>query len=439
MAYFRPLYFIVIFLFLLLGWITGNVITYFHPSEKNTPDTQASADKTSDKTAPVKRPSEWTSRTPVGIPHNLTKQNDELKEIINQLQKGEKPDNWEKKLEEILRIYASPFEKQNALIHLFTLWARDNFEEAMTRASKLGGHFAHSVKREILCQLASDSPQKAFQFYEKNKEILSNHDYFMKEIAQNRSKQNPEEAWNWWCSLEQKSKMETLTAFFQGLNPEDTALMTGYVKKAHAELGFVPNTVIEYWANESPEAVLNWIDTKENKAPYLEAAISGIARNDLKKAEELLATLPNNKNSNKEFLIFGIAGELVASHGSAAALEWTMRQVPSNQLSNLLLEPLSSWTSSYQTEAKQWVQKLPPSPSKDIAISVYADSIRDVEFYDDAIELINSMENTPKKESALKSRAQKWEKQKPEDFKKWMNSSTNAEALKPYTQAQLPQ
>lgn len=436
MAYFRPLYFIVIFLFLLLGWITGNVITYFHPSEKNTPDTQASTEKTGNKSAPAKRPSEWTSHTLLGIPHNLTKQNDELKEIINQLQKGEKPGNWEKQLEEILGIYASPFEKQNALIHLFTLWARDNFEEAMTRACKLGGHFAHSVKREILCQLASDSPQKAFQFYEKNKEILSNHNYLTKEIAKNWSKQNPEEAWNWWCTLEKKNKMETLSAFFEGLNPEDNILMADYANKAHAELGLVPNTVIEYWAKASPEAVLNWIGTRENKDFYLEAAIFGMAGNDLKKAEELLVTLPKNK---KEFLIFQIADKVAYAQGSEVALEWTMKMVPQDQLNNTLLAPLISWTSTDQKEAKQWVQKLPASPTKDIAISLYADGIRDVEFYDDAIELINNMENIEKKESALKSRVKEWQKRKPEDFQKWMNSSTNAEALKPYTQAQLPQ
>lgn len=405
-----------------IGVITG--LFLFEGEAKNS--VSMASKKTASHTDSLpKRPSSWSSHKILTTAVPSKNKSSRLKTITDNLQKGNIPADWEASIKEILKISAYASEREQALLNLFSLWADNNLDEALTRAGKLGP-YAHNVKKEILSRLAAKDPEAALDYYQKNKDSLVAHNYLIGEIANNWSKKSPKKAWDWVVSLEPGTNLRALSSFFQGLESSAPLDMEQYINKAKSQFPFIPNDILERWVSQDPDAAMKWIVNTPDNAPYMEAAIYGLADKNRVMAEELLSVIPDNK---KNLLISRVAGKIQTAEGPQAALTWTMEKIPASQMDELLFLPLNSWTSNQPDESKQWIQSLPNSPAKEKAITIYAENLSSTDFYDDAINLINGMQNEDNKEKAFQSALKNWNARNPDEFQNWISSSKNADQL----------
>lgn len=352
--------------------------------------------------------------------------NKRLKTIMARLIKGELPKDWHAELRAILDVAKTNPERYESLILFFTRWAEMDREAAMKMAGKCGT-FAYNVRKEILAQLAATDPKEALAYYEKNKESLVNHKSFVEEIAKNWASQSPEEAWNWCLSLDEKNGGGlALTSFILALQQNSPNQVQEYIDKLYKARGTVSNLIIKNWAKCNPEDAMSWIVNQENRNFYIQAAISGIFDTNLVMAEELLTDLPKTE---KNFALMSIQSNLERSQGPDAALLWVSKQVPFEDLGRFL-SPVSSWASRNPVSAREWIEALPASPARDTAIEQYAQGIPGPEFFDEAVEFVNTVENAPHRQKTLQSTLEVWKMVYGEDFEKWKNKPGHSEELK---------
>lgn len=376
----------------------------------------------------AKRPRNWAERKfAQSNGEVMSGNNKQLKAIMARLIKGELPKDWHAELSSILDVAKTNPERYESLILFFTRWAESDRDAAIKMAGKCGT-LAYEVRKEILAQLAATDAKEALAYYEKNKESLVNHKSFMEEIAQNWAIESPEEAWSWCLSLDDKGleRDSALRAFLQGLQQSSPDQVRSYIDKLYKETGEVSNLIIKNWAKFDPAETERWILASDNKEFYLQAAIPGIAETNLKRAEELLAEL---SGSGKNFALHDIQRNLERSQGPDAALLWVSNQVPFEDLGRFL-SPVSSWASRNPVSAREWIEALPASPARDTAIEQYAQGIPGPEFFDEAVEFVNTVENAPQREKTLQSTLEVWKMVYGEDFEKWKNKPGHSEELK---------
>lgn len=376
--------------------------------------------------------------------YQMGENNLRLKPIMDKLMRGELPRDWEAELNKILDT-ATRSEKSQALLVFFSLWAQTDIDAALARASMMGGVYTKEIKKEILMQLVENDPEEAARYYQKNKDnLLFDYDIMIIDIAQKWAKKSPDEAWEWCLSLDNPSsgsspQWSALSAFMKGLDTTDSDLVKKYLDKFAQKDGTYPETIIQNWAAQNQEEALRWLHTaKDENHNYLRAAILGIAKNDLKKAEELLVGLPKEQQMG---MIGDISRDMQKNQGAESALSWVMEKAPPAELekSTYLLYPLMLWTNQSPGAAGQWIENLPASSVKDEAIIYYTGSLTDQTFYDKTFELINSMNSPEKKEATLKSTLQKWQNSNQDDFKKWIEKSSHSSEIKSLRQNTTPQ
>lgn len=353
-----------------------------------------------------------------------------FKPFLDKLAKGIIPEDWNIELKKILEIQ-NKMEKRRVLFVFFPKWAETDFATAMATAGKLGT-FAYEIRKEILCQLAASDPKAALAYYENHSDALANHSYVIGEIAKNWAKSSPEEAFAWCFTFDNKRgvRFDVLTEFMGGIQLKDPSQVKGYIEKINVELGYVPNTIITNWVRSNPNEAIDWITSVEDKdSSYMKEAILGLADKNMKMAEDLIPTLPQHKQMS---VISDISDKINHTRGAEAALSWIMERVPLENIHTGLLLPVSSWASNNPEDSKQWVQKLPSSPTKDEAISLYAEALTAHSSFDAALDMVNSMEDSNKKEEVLKKTIKRWNDRNPEEFSKWLESSTHSDQIKSF-------
>lgn len=219
----------------------------------------------------------------------------------------------------------------------------------------------------------------------------------------------------------------------------DSECVKNYLEKFKQIVGVYHEGTIKNWASQNPEEALSWVTSvSDENHNYLRAAILGVMKEDLKRAEELMEALPPRQQIG---MIGQISDDMAYNQGAERALSWVMDKVTPLELAenSFLLYPISPWTIQSPEAASQWVEKLPASPIKDEVIARYADSLYNATFYDKAFELMNTMESAEKKEATLKSMLQKWQNNNQEGFEKWLEQSKNSEELKSLMQNTAPQ
>lgn len=374
----------------------------------------------------AKRPVDWRSRKMVDLSMSTQESTDlRYNSILSKLQADGLPDDLESQIQMICRATSYESDREKVLMLLFDKWAESNFAEAMERANKLGS-YAYNIKREMLIQLANKDPEAAFSYYQKNKENLYAHNYLINDIAEIWSRKSPEKAWEWLSSLNGNLKIQAVASFFKGLDLKNIKNYEEYMNKASSQ-GIMPSEAIELCAGQNPEATMNWILNTKNPEIYMESAIYGMVDKDLNQAEELLSTLSPQK---QHLLVSRIAHKIELSDGAEAALNWTIGKISSDKIDELLLLPLFSWTSNYPDEPKKWIESLPVSQAKDKATIIYSETLSSPEFFDEALDLMNNMDNQDNKQEAIKTVVQKWKKRDSAEFGKWLENSRNASLVK---------
>lgn len=374
----------------------------------------------------AKRPVDWRARKMVDFSISTQESTDlRYNSILSKLQVDGLPDDLESQIQMICRATSYESDREKVLMLLFDKWAESNFTEAMERANKLGP-YAYNIKREMLIQLANKDPEAAFSYYQKNKENLYAHNYLIKDIAEIWSRKSPEKAWDWLSSLDGKLKNQVAASFFKGLDLKNIKNYEAYMDKASSQ-GIMLNEAIELCAGQNPEATMNWILNTKTPEVYMESAIYGMVDKDLNQAEEMLSTLSPQK---QYLLVSRIAQKIESTDGAEAALNWTIEKISSDKIDELLLLPLSSWTSNYPDEPQKWIDSLPVSPAKDKATIVYSENLSSPDFFDDALDLMISMDNQDKKQEVIKTAVQKWKKRDSVEFNKWLENSRNASLVK---------
>lgn len=386
--------------FLLLGAVVGKWMTPVLPKEEDIPAINEYL-----KNHFQNRPISWEERK-VDLSSSIhDRKNDSIENILSRLSKSGSPENWNEELKKLLSL--TPHFKASEVLSLFFLkWAESDFDEAMAGAGKVGFR-AFSLKKELFYQLIEKDPLKAFQYYTKNKDSLKNHDYIIEEVAQKLSAASSEKAWEWCLCLEDmpelsKSEKEAaLIGFIDGMDLKDPLEVHKYLEKVDAVMSCIPQGFIKRWGKTSPGDVMDWImASPDREERYIAPAILGITENDLPMAEELMGTLKRNKQMP---LIADMARVITGKEGGEKALSWVLTQanVTEENERDCLLMPLSSWIGTNPDDSQQWVLQLPSSPIKDIAIKCYVESLYEISFEDNVLDMIGQMEDSSQKEELI--------------------------------------
>lgn len=197
------------------------------------------------------------SRTTMAISPGVFsgKKGDQLFDILNKLQKGEVPENWD---QELHRLRQCAGLDTAALIIFFSKWAEVDFQTALEKAGKLPAG-AIFVKGEIFYQLIERDPKEALYFYEKNKELLSNYGAVLGAIIRNLAPISPEEALN--RSLKSKSKLgrdHLLKNFMQGIGFQNKETKN-YMDKIYRATGEIPPKTISEWIQSDSASAEKWL------------------------------------------------------------------------------------------------------------------------------------------------------------------------------------
>ena len=405
----------------LLGYAAGNIdfLSSSHSLEKEI----VLSNQTS------RRSSDWIRKnSEIDFNVSLEKKSHLLEPILIKLLKGEIPGDWEGELEKILDFSTQGVEREKVLVVFFTKWAEIDFDNAVKRASKLGLE-AHTVKNEIFNQLAQKNPESALLYYEKNKNDLVNYPYFLNNMARSWAQKSPDEALNWCLSsFKPPQSHGILLSFLEGvIPPAGENEIKKYVDLIMSRHGYVPNNVMERWAEISPDEAISWMDpSSEKDGAYQRAVIKGIAKNDLNKAEEMLMELPEKE---RRFLIPSISSSIKNIYGEEMTLSWVTKLVSPSELNESLLVPLVSWSRSNPDISLEWVKSLPSSSGKDAAILVYANNVTSFDLYDSTLDLINNMNDSQKKEIILKKTIRQWRESNVDSFGEWEKKSRYGELI----------
>lgn len=426
MARFKINEIIFIFIFVIAGFYAGKAMTSSHKSPSHLPDGENNI-TLPHRSAPLASNSFNNKRQRHQILNFSVfskDRNQKLASIISRLLKGEVPSNWEEEWESILNLTLSGEGKAESLLVFFSKWADADFKAALENAEKMPG-YTSLIKREILSQFVEKSPTGALQYYENNKESLSPHDssYLLTEIARTWAMIDPETALNWCLSEDNKLHAYVLEDFMKGIGYQ-SPLIKNYIDVILSRTGAVPDQIITDWAATDPESALNWINQiVSNKEKYKEALLTGMAKNDLNKATEMLMQLPENE---RHILITSISGNLPDAE---TALSWVFEIKPSSKINEIDLYPIRYWSYSRPEQVEEWLKNIPPSSARDLAIDLYIDNADDIRDYETSLEVIGSMTDGAKKEQTLKAALQKWQRENPDFFNAWMDKSENSPLL----------
>lgn len=352
-----------------------------------------------------------------------------LTSIQTKLNNGHIPQNWKIELEKIIDCCAlTGADGSEAIFVLFSKWSEVNFQEALDHAGKITG-FALLLKTEIFTQLAERDHQSALAFYEQNKDWLS-HDFMssgsiLGDIAQNWAEQNPDDALNWCFSIEDKlNKSKALQKFIQGVGFQSEKAEK-YLTQIYDREGALPHQTIVDWISADPDTALAWKDhLKEGEIPYWqELVLEGTAKSNLGKATEMLLSLPEEDQFRFASCIMNTIDD------TEAAVSWLFSVKPLSRISEVDLFRVRDWTEASPYESEKWIRNIPASETKDKVIDIYVKNEPGSQPYETVLELINSMENTEKKEKTLKSAIQKWKNGNSRKFNTWLNKGGNSELI----------
>lgn len=347
-------------------------------------------------------------------------QNEKLAAILAKLLAGEIPQNWEDELQKILH-YTKHGNSTESLLILFSKWAEVDFQKALERAGKIPNQ-SFVLKREIFAQLAKKDPEMAFMFYEKNKELLNtNSGTILGYIAKNMAMQNPDKTLNWCFAFDGTEKNIALKYFMRGIGYKSEKTRE-YIEKIYHDRGALPSGLIADWAEADPDSALEWGKLNENSSPhYTESVIRGLViGNDLKRATDLLLSIPEEERlRSMRFLSLHI-------QDPEESLSFHLKVVPSSKIDAYYFQAMPSWAAKHPEDAERWINDLPTSPVKDLAINLYAEGVSEEQPYGSVLDLVESMEDAPKKESTINTLIQKWQKENPEQLNDWLKQSENS-------------
>lgn len=353
-----------------------------------------------------------------------------LKSLSYKLLQGKIPDNWEDELNKVGTYSYWGNDQKEVLLILFTKWAEMNFEDALQRAGKLGT-YSHTVKSELLSQLAKRNPREALLYYENNKESLLNHPFFLNDIAKNWALISPSDALDWCLSDALKDNIrrdKVISSVMEGLSQNaENQTIKNHFDTIQTRIGYIPYQIMENWAETNAGEALEWLYSDEKrKESYRNPIIRGIAKNDLNKASRMLSDISEKERYS---LISDIASDMEKIRGEKTTLDWVKNMVPADRLEEHHLSSLSSWTTHYTHDARKWIEELPDSRGKDYAILVYSKSINSPDLYDGTLNLIQTMSDSKQREEALNTILKNWQDYNPVAFDKWKKHSPKAQDL----------
>lgn len=351
-----------------------------------------------------------------------------LNDIIAKLLKRDTPIDWEKELQNIFSCSISSVNQTDALLVLFSQWAETDFPKAFEAASRIGDRL---FRKEIVARFAERDPKEALKYAATHEYVLAEqYMSLINQATQVWAEKNPEEAMKWLLSPE--------AAYFYPYQMNDaftnimseigfrSPLTREYLDTIKARIGALPDEIIRSWAAEDPEAAQGWVDNKNNDSISNKwAFFTGLAINDPSKAAEMLANLPEKDRPNY------ISDMLKNIPDKETAFSSLLKIKPLSEITESDFLRITNWTLESPDEAKKWIQNLPSSEAKDMAVDFYVQGLGGgrvigVEFltggissrnpYEEAMLMVNGMDNQLRKEQVQRVLMESWQNADPAGF-----------------------
>lgn len=267
------------------------------------------------------------------------------------------------------------------------------------------------------------SPSAVYDYYMENKSHLP--PYSVMSAINNWAERDPAAAWKGIAAMEPAIQVKALECFFQGLKKGYPQEITEYAGKLAVE-----NFSGDYQEKFLLQRVaMSWMDTNPEEAKKWMASLSPDIQN-VTKDEWFLYAARNNLPIDaeerealvKSFALGNLSFTLTAFSDPMATMQWLTDNGVVKEDAVQLDSYISNWKDRNAREVKSWINGLPAGSMRDDAIGNLSRDPVPFE-YESQIDLAMTMGDEMKKKVALKSIAQSWYRESPEEAKDWLGQS----------------
>ena len=356
----------------------------------------------------------------------------ELDFIAQKLMEGYIPENWEAELKKMVNLSYPSRLGHSSFFTFFVKWAEVDFLQAMKyvqRAPSIPGLPEYMI-RQFAERTASKSPREALQYYQDHKKVLGMNGSILMGVALDHWAAKDPEGLLDWCLCTDGSRygdyvMESAMSRALPLVGFSSAKARAVMDAYYAETGNLPGEIFRAWAEADPEAALEWAgrrETEEKTAEYQMYFFSGIVNRDYEKVRNWILEMPEKE---REKVVLNMCSHIKAPEQKLDLLFQTM---PAQEVPHLA-HVIDWWVYDNPDKTEEWINRLPASSEKDVLTSLYAENGLYKQPYIKALDMLNGMQDQDRKNEALKTLLQKWDRDNSAGLHKWLESSGHSELL----------